>query len=671
MLKPTFLIAATAFFASAADWPMYLRDPAHNSFNAAENVIGRDTVAQLSPAWTFAAGAPIGAGVTVVGGVIYIGAWDGKFYAVDSSDGTMLWSQYLGKAAAPKDPGCQPAIGVESQAVVVGGTVWVGGGDSFFYGLDQKTGAIRVRVPLADPASGSYLWSSVTYSNGALYIGISSLGDCPLVRGGLARIDIADPTHPLFRYLVPAGSLGSGVWSTPAIDEQAGLVYVTTGNGDQDAGLGLWGSAMLVLDAHTLEIKAHYFLPVKAGDVDVDWGSSPTLFTAPGGTPMVAGNGKDGVMYAFRRSDLQPVWTRTIAVDCIAPEEGCGSVSTPAFDGKTLFSGAGDSDPNLDPLGTVYAIDPQSGIVLWKKATDGVVLGPVTIANGLVFASTTKGLFAYDAATGDVLWNDARGKALVSQPVVLDGTVYATYLSGEMIAWRPSPGANIAPSGVVDAASFAAAVAPGGLFSIFGSNLAAGVQVNYALPLPTMLGDVTVTVNGVPAPLLYVSPIQINGQVPVETAPGQADIVVNRVGLGGGEIRANVAATAPALFQFANTNGNFALALNQDYSINGPDMPAAPGDIMSFFLTGAGAVSPVVPSGSPGVVDPLSYVVAKVTATIGFQPADVLFAGLAPSFVGLVQANVRVPAVPTGILPVTITVGGVPSNSPVIAVRAN
>jgi glucose dehydrogenase len=78
MLKPTFLIAATALFASAADWPMYLRDPAHNSFNAAENVIGRDTVAQLSPAWTFAAGAPIGSGVTVVGGVIYIGAWDGS-----------------------------------------------------------------------------------------------------------------------------------------------------------------------------------------------------------------------------------------------------------------------------------------------------------------------------------------------------------------------------------------------------------------------------------------------------------------------------------------------------------------------------------------------------------------------------------------------------------------
>src|SRR6266404_2879616 len=203
MLKPTFLIAATALLAAAADWPMYLRDPAHNSFNAAENAIGRDTVRQLRPVWTFAAGAPFGAAVTVVSGVIYIGSWNGNFYAVDSSDGTLLWSQFLGKAAAPRDPTCQPAIGVESQAVVVGGTVWVGGGDSVFYGLDQKTGAIRVRVPLADPASGSYLWSSVTYSKGALYIGIASLGDCPLVRGGLARIDIADPTHPLFRYLVP------------------------------------------------------------------------------------------------------------------------------------------------------------------------------------------------------------------------------------------------------------------------------------------------------------------------------------------------------------------------------------------------------------------------------------------------------------------------------------
>ncbi len=668
MLKRTLLIAATTLIASAADWPMYLHEPSHNSFNTTESVIGRDTVAQLTPAWTFSANGSLGSAVTAVGGVLYVGAWDGSFYAVNSADGSLLWTRNLGKATPPSDPTCQPSIGVESQAVVVGGTVWVGGGDSAFYGLDRNTGKVLARIPLADPASGSYLWSSVNYSNGALYIGIASLGDCPLVQGGLARIDIADPTHPLIRYLTTPDMPGATVWSTPAIDEAAGLVYVTTGNGSQDATLGQWGSAMLVLDARTLVIKAHYFLQVNPDD-DADWGSSPTLFTAPDGTAMVVANGKDGLMYAFRRPDLQPLWTTQIAVNCISPELGCGSVSTPAYDGNTIFTGAGDSNPDLDPLGTVYAIDPHSGTTIWKKASTGVVLGPVTVANGVVFAPTTKGLYAYNASTGDELWNDARGKATVSQPVVVDGTVYATYLTGELIAWRPSTDRAITPSGVVDAASYAAAVAPGGLFSIFGANMASGTMTSSTLPLPFMLDDVTVTFNGISAALLYVSPTQINGQVPVGTAPGQAQIVVNRAGLGGGSTQANVSAAAPAIFQFASVIGNFALALNQDYSINSPDQPASPGDVMSFFLTGAGDVSPAVPTGVPAASNPLSYVVAPVTATIGFQSADVLFAGLAPGFVGLTQANIRVPVIPSGIQPVTIVVGGVPSNTPVIAIR--
>jgi len=131
-------------------------------------------------------------------------------------------------------------------------------------------------------------------SQNALYIGIASLTDCPTVRGGLARIPLDDPTHPQIVYFMPANSQGAGVWGTPSIDEQNNLIYVTTGNaGGQDAQNGVWGSALLALDATTLQMQSYFFMPVPSVDSDADWGSSSVLFESVG-QPLIAANGKTG-----------------------------------------------------------------------------------------------------------------------------------------------------------------------------------------------------------------------------------------------------------------------------------------------------------------------------------------------------------------------------------------
>jgi outer membrane protein assembly factor BamB len=62
-------------------------------------------------------------------------------------------------------------------------------------------------------------------------------------------------------------------------------------------------------------------------------------------------------------------------------------------------------------------------------------LAPVTVVNGVVFASTLTGLMAFDAATGESLWDDGGRGALFSQPVVLDGQVFSTYVNGELVVW--------------------------------------------------------------------------------------------------------------------------------------------------------------------------------------------------------------------------------------------
>src|SRR5260370_16293705 len=95
------------------------------------------------------------------------------------------------------------SVVVTSEAPVVGDVVYVGGGDSAVYALDKDTGSQLQRIPLANPDDGAYLWSSLTLYNNALYIGIASLGDCPLSPGALVRIDLANPAQPLFRPLVP------------------------------------------------------------------------------------------------------------------------------------------------------------------------------------------------------------------------------------------------------------------------------------------------------------------------------------------------------------------------------------------------------------------------------------------------------------------------------------
>jgi uncharacterized protein (TIGR03437 family) len=421
----------------ADDWPMYLADLAHTSFRANETQINPGNVSQLAQLWKISAGAPVASGVTVSNGFLFVGDWAGNFRAVNASTGAVVWTRFLGVAPNPAQSGCMPGVGVSAQSVVNGQTVYAAGGDSAIYAMDRNTGAIQWRVALADPQTGSYLWSSLSIYQNALYIGMASLTDCPLVRGGLARIPLNNPANPQIQYFVPAGMTGAGLWSTPAIDTQNNLVYLTTGNADaslQDASRGIWGSALLVLDATTLAIKAHFFLPFVPQDTDADWGSSPLLFSS-GGQPYVAANGKTGAMWVLHRPDLTPVWSYQLATDCDSPTQGCGSVSTPAFDGNLLITGAGQPAGANMPPGTVYGFDPVAQRLVWMYAARGVVVAPVTLTPGLVFVSSESGLAVLDETSGAELWNDGEAVGVYSQPVVSNGVLYATYINGDVIAW--------------------------------------------------------------------------------------------------------------------------------------------------------------------------------------------------------------------------------------------
>jgi uncharacterized protein (TIGR03437 family) len=224
---------------------------------------------------------------------------------------------------------------------------------------------------------------------------------------------------------------------------------------------------------------------------------------------------------------------------------------------------------------------------------------------------------------------------------------------------------TISPGGIVNAAGFQAPVAPGSVISIFGTNLSSASAGATAIPLPTTLGGASLRVNGtIAVPLFYVSPGQINAQLPFETPVGPATLSVN----GSTPISFTVAADAPGILVYGT---NRAVAVNQDYSLNAPEHPALVGGWITVYMSGQGAVNPTVASGAASPANPMALPVLAVTATIGGQPADVLFAGLAPGGVGLFQVNLRIPALASGDYPLIVTVGSARSNAPLLAVSTD
>jgi uncharacterized protein (TIGR03437 family) len=221
---------------------------------------------------------------------------------------------------------------------------------------------------------------------------------------------------------------------------------------------------------------------------------------------------------------------------------------------------------------------------------------------------------------------------------------------------------------VTNGASFSNSLSPGQLATVFGQTLLTSKNYASNTPLPVTLAGLSVTVNGAPAPLLYADSQQVNFQIPWNTAPGTAQVVIESNAASSAPVSFTVSPTAPGIFTYGNNR-----AVAQNYpsgAINGPSAPIAAGGVITVYLTGVG---PVTVPGSDGVPTPsgaLSTATSAYSATLGGQNAPVSFLGLAPYYVGLAQANVSIPSgLAAGDYPLVITIGGAASNAPLVAVQ--
>ncbi len=221
---------------------------------------------------------------------------------------------------------------------------------------------------------------------------------------------------------------------------------------------------------------------------------------------------------------------------------------------------------------------------------------------------------------------------------------------------------DVTITAVSNAASPVAGLAPGTIALISGIQLAPATQGATYFPLPYGLAGVSVTVNGISAPLYAAAPGQLKVQIPYEAGSGAAAVAVNNNGKVA-YFPVVLKTAAPGIF----TSASGALSANAT---------GKQGQTIVSYVTGEGDLSPSTPTGAtPDVLAQRHIAVCPkprlpVTVTVGGLPAVVTFAGLQSGTAGLMQVNFTIPAnVTPGVQPVVVSVGGVPSAPATVTVQ--
>src|SRR2546422_786389 len=371
---------APASCPAPVDWSSYGFDLTQTRFNPEEGLINAATVSQLDVQWFFSTGsgmAFVSATPSVVGGVVYVGAWNGTMYALDAFSGQPLWTFNINDPHA-EDRGGFP--GIQSSAAVVDGVVYFGAACT----TDAEcSGSSCVPFLVCRSGSGEQTQSQLCASD-------------------------ADCTPPASCQQ----PLGSGLTSSAAIDAGRGAVYVDFGDCIGAGNTG-FSNSLVALDDETGALRWD-LSPIPSGNLgDLDFISSPNVFTATIGTtptPVVGVGSKNGVYYAVDQDTGALVWQQTVVA---GGEAGGFSPSAGVAVGK-IYAGTFTGPPYI------FALDATNGAVAWQcPPTECNVFsfGPAGIAGGVYFVGdSSRQLRAFDAGTGALLRKLDLGGQISSGP---------------------------------------------------------------------------------------------------------------------------------------------------------------------------------------------------------------------------------------------------------------
>ena len=448
-----------------SDWPMYLGNPARTGFNGAESTITPANASSLTKKWTTTGKNGISSQPIVVGGQVYWGSWDGTLHDTRATGGGDVWDTKLGVTS---DSSCLPPVaGVTSTvaygavgstpAVFVGGggNDSVGGGHVYMYALNAATGGLLWKTVIGS-SPDDFPWSSPVIYNGSVYYGVSSFGDCPLVRGRVVQLNETDGTIQSTFYTTKSGCIGDGVTGSPAIDSN-GKMYFDTGNpGNCGGQSGDYGESIVELNAKStpMTFVASWSVPTSQRGADTDFLAAPTIFTATingVATEMVGAINKNGIYYALNAGHIAagPVWHDQLGPGGDCPQCGAAGISPSAWDGRVVYIGGPAGTVNgTSCQGSLQAVNPATGAYLWRDCLHSSVLGAVMAIPGVLFVNHGQKVSAYNAGNGALLftYQDTNSSSnFWGAASVADGWLYDGNLDGTFYAFTVPGGGTPTP----------------------------------------------------------------------------------------------------------------------------------------------------------------------------------------------------------------------------------
>jgi len=471
--------------AGVADWRNWGggRDNARQAL--AEHRISPSTVHQLALRQTVETGGDVAATPTVDAQAVYFPDFGGNLYALDRSSGELLWSRRVSEFTGDSKSWTRSSPAVSERLLIIGdqvggrviavdkvsGTVvWVQQIETFPGAFITSSPVIfghRVFVGVASAEEGAALVPGETLS----------------FRGSVVALDLNTGVTLWRRYTVPEGYTGGAVWgSSFSVDPARGQLYVSTGNNygvpdsvdacivgaaddaAKDACLAPddYVDSVLALDIASGEVRwgrrisgpdawtASCVIDLggapcgEAGGQDYDFGQAPMLIhTVVNGQPRaLLGLGqKSGMFWALDPDNGNVVWSQRVGPGGLTGGIMWGS----ATDGKRVYvalANAAHTPFKLGPdferewnAGAWAALDAATGAFIWQIPATGrdpenarygaEALGPLTVANGVLFAPSMSGdMVAIDASKGTILWKYTAAGSVFCGPSVVDGTVY-------------------------------------------------------------------------------------------------------------------------------------------------------------------------------------------------------------------------------------------------------
>lgn len=428
----------------SGDWLSHGWDAQQTRHNPRESIIGTESVSRLRLRWEFDAGSGITGTPAVVGNRVIVGSWDGRVYALDRRSGRLLWKYDAGVRTYPPNR----KLGVFASPAVSGRSVYIA--SDRLIALDLESGKLLWERIIGDPErTHEYFWAPPLFHESRLYAGVSG-GSESDTRARMVCLDAASGVLRWTFFIVASDVAGGALIAPPSVDPVTKTLYASTGSPFRlRPGPLPYSCSLIALDAITGKLRwADQVHPHDTRNLDLN--CPPMLLTASRDgrrARLIVVGGKDGIR-AWDRATRKRLWHVQLTP---SPQPGPSAAASTQKDkaDETQHATTGPefgptasaegliflaSNNNADKSCHIAGLEAGSGEIRWLHCLPAFQLGPISVANGILYLGLVDGkLRAWRAKNGELLWESPQGQPIAGGPAIAHGMVFVGTGAGEYL----------------------------------------------------------------------------------------------------------------------------------------------------------------------------------------------------------------------------------------------